>query len=221
MRFQESEYLHDLEQVQGDLCAYCGFMTGFRKSPGYECCCLGCSNETGCTCDPIAAVATHTAAPAPAAAPANGLTRPQLACQSCRRFVANTDGGFETCCQGCTFGACTCTPADLVNGNTIMSLADFQDAEAAWSDADHTQMVQDNSTPAPVPSHKKLTRKQVKGQLKRCANGLSGFCAICHSTDNDPACKLKCCGQRFHVECVERWLTQEKASCPTCNCQFE
>ena len=221
MSFEDSAYLNDLQQVQGDLCVYCGFTTGFRKAAGHHFCCAGCANESGCTCDPVAAVVNMQliAHPLAAAAPPH-LVQPRLACQSCRLFVANTDDGFETCCQGCIFGGCTCTNGDQINAVTIMIVSDFHDAEAAWSDADHTQMVQDNSTSAPSMDHKKLSSKQVKQRLKRCADDSTGFCAVCQSTDTDPASKLSCCGQRFHTACIETWLMGHKASCPTCNHQF-
>lgn len=221
MSFDLSQYLHELEQVQGNLCVCCGFITQLQKADGYHCCCEGCCDGTGCTCDPVDAVAATQAAVVAATPPplvAVG-SRPRLACQSCELFVANTDGGFESCCQACMYGTCTCTDADRVDATTITNLAHFHDAEAAWSDADHAQMVQDNSTPAPTAHHKKLTKEQVKRRFKRYADDSTGFCAICQFADTDPAGKLLCCGQRFHVDCIQTWLTGHKAICPTCNRQ--
>ena len=251
MSFQESRYIEEFDQLHGDLCVHCGFMTGLRKASGHACCCLGCFDGTGCTCGPIAALAVvgvlmqpappplqaahapQAALPAaappppaaqpPAAAPPGLLAprpRPRLACQHCRQFVANTDGGFTTCCQQCMVDDCNCTNIDRVSATTFTSLNDFRDAEAAWSDVDHIQMVQANSTRAPRHVHKKLTSEQVKTRVKRHVDDSSGFCAICQSTDTNPACKLLCCGQRFHVECIETWLIEHKASCPNCNRQF-
>ena len=248
MSFGEIRYVKEFDQLHGDLCVHCGVMTGFRKASGHACCCRGCFDDTGCTCGPIAGLAVvgvlrqpapalQAAAPPPPPAaqppaapppppaaqpPAAGPPgpRPRLACQHCRHFVANSDGGFTTCCQRCMFDDCNCTNIDRVSATTFTSLNDFRDAEAAWSDADHTHMVQANSTRAPRHVHKKLTSEQVKRRVKRHVDDSSGFCAICQSTDTNPACKLLCCGQRFHVECIETWLIEHKASCPNCNRQF-
>ena len=47
------------------------------------------------------------------------------------------------------------------------------------------------------------------------------ICSICLSRRSASTIKTKCCNQRFHVDCVDQWVNQEKFTCPVCRNEDE
>ena len=173
------------------VCVTCGQRP---PNPNHASCCRGCAQNSldGCDC---ASLDAQTSADAPTF----------LLCSSCHVKTANVDDGFDTCCQPCVHGMCTCCDGhrDVPRGARGIRVDDVRDYDQMLQVFPGVQPVGMNATEiATLPSWP--------------AKDDSRNCPICQEEVITGQLTLNLpCLHGFHEQCLIPWL-QKHASCPIC-----